>query len=152
MEFRLETTWPTWLPSKSFWMCNQFTVASFFCSSIQSQSIKLAKMLVKGWRCQQTQAALQQVYIKVFHFLINIDCFCTWNIGGDPSLVNNDSTAIRKGVLWQQRDKVFSRWKERFFLLTQDYIQAFKKSTNQMSEMGRFLFKIKLSEVIMYLS
>lgn len=61
--------------------------------------------------------------------------------------IASDSTAIRKGVLWQQRDKVFSRWKERFFLLTQDYLQAFKKSTNQMSEMGRFLFKLKLSEV-----
>ena len=56
-------------------------------------------------------------------------------------------TAIRKGLLWQQREKIFSRWKERFFILTQDYLQCFKKSTSKISEMGGFIFKLKLSEV-----
>jgi hypothetical protein len=26
---------------------------------------------------------------------------------------------VRRGLLWQQKDKFFSRWKERFFILTQ---------------------------------
>ena len=56
------------------------------------------------------------------------------------------------GVLWQQRDKVFSRWKERYFVLTSDYLQCFKKSSPSVmhsaaSEMGRFIFKLKLTEV-----
>ena len=56
------------------------------------------------------------------------------------------------GLLWQQRDKVFSRWKERYFVLTSDYLQCFKKATPSVmhsaaSEMGRFIFKLKLTEV-----
>ena len=59
---------------------------------------------------------------------------------------------IFPGVLWQQRDKVFSRWKERYFVLTSDYLQCFKKSSPSVmhsaaSEMGRFIFKLKLTEV-----
>ena len=66
----------------------------------------------------------------------------------DSSLTTITSeTTVRKGVLWQQRDKVFSRWKERFFLLTPDYLQGFKKASNQMTEMGKFIFKLKLTEV-----
>ena len=26
---------------------------------------------------------------------------------------------VRRGLLWQQKDRFFSRWKERFFILTQ---------------------------------
>ena len=62
------------------------------------------------------------------------------------------SSTVLKGVLWQQRDKVFSRWKERYFVLTADYLQCFKKSSPSVmhsaaSEMGRFIFKLKLTEV-----
>ena len=62
-------------------------------------------------------------------------------------LPTTSETTVRKGVLWQQRDKVFSRWKERFFILTPDYLQGFKKSSNAMTEMGRFIFRLKLTEV-----
>ena len=68
--------------------------------------------------------------------------------------VNNpQASTVLKGVLWQQRDKVFSRWKERYFVLTADYLQCFKKSSPSVmhsaaSEMGRFIFKLKLTEVI----
>ena len=56
---------------------------------------------------------------------------------------------MRKGLLWQQRDKIFSRWKERFFILTEDYLQCFKRGTSRITEMGAFIFKIKLIEVRM---
>eukprot|EP00095_Tigriopus_kingsejongensis_P011317 maker-scaffold14_size734282-snap-gene-6.28 protein:Tk11317 transcript:maker-scaffold14_size734282-snap-gene-6.28-mRNA-1 annotation:"conserved hypothetical protein" len=56
-------------------------------------------------------------------------------------------TTVCKGLLWQQRDKIFSRWKERFFILTQDYLQCFKKGSSKMTEMGGFIFKLKLSDV-----
>ena len=61
------------------------------------------------------------------------------------SMIN--ATTIRKGLLWQQRDKIFSRWKERFFILTQDYLQCFRKGTSRITEMGGFIFKLRLSEV-----
>jgi hypothetical protein len=65
---------------------------------------------------------------------------------------NDGSTMVLKGVLWTQRDKVFSRWKERYFVLTTDYLQCFKKASPSVmhsaaSEMGRFIFKLKLTEV-----
>ena len=66
-----------------------------------------------------------------------------------PSTVITGTT-LRKGLLWQQRDKLFSRWKERFFILTADYLQCFKKASSRISEMGGFIFKLRLSEVRLF--
>ncbi|XP_044743342.1 uncharacterized protein LOC123305633 isoform X2 [Chrysoperla carnea] len=57
--------------------------------------------------------------------------------------------AIKRGLLWQQRDRLFSRWKERYFVLTRDYLHCFKRATNRTisSDMGHFIFKIKLLDV-----
>ena len=52
------------------------------------------------------------------------------------------ATAQKKGLLWQQRDKLFSRWKERYFVLTKDYFHCFKKNTSRVTEMGGFIFKV----------
>ena len=49
---------------------------------------------------------------------------------------------IKKGLLWQQKDKFFSRWKERFIILTEDYLQCFKKENSRVSEMGTFILKV----------
>ena len=63
------------------------------------------------------------------------------------------------GLLWQQKDRFFSRWKERFFILTQvllnindnfdellklfqDYLHCFKKESSRITEMGGFIFKV----------
>jgi len=58
-----------------------------------------------------------------------------------------NSTTLLKGVLWQQREKRFSRWKERFFILTNDYLQCFRRGTSKLSEMGTFIFRIRLCEI-----
>jgi len=58
-----------------------------------------------------------------------------------------DDGVLKKGLLWQQRDKLFSRWKERYFILTKDYFHCFKKATSRITEMGGFIFKLKLTEV-----
>ena len=55
-----------------------------------------------------------------------------------------------KGVLWQQREKRFSRWKERFFVISNDYLQCYRKGTSKISEMGGFIYRIRLSEVSLY--
>ena len=49
---------------------------------------------------------------------------------------------VRKGLMWVQQDKLFSRWRERFIILTQEYLQFFKKGTSKASEMGNFLYKV----------
>ena len=58
-----------------------------------------------------------------------------------------NSSQLKKGILWQQRDKIFSRWKERFFVLTNDYLQCYKKGTSRITEMGGFIYGLRLSEV-----
>jgi len=70
-----------------------------------------------------------------------------------PSLISmgtvREMHAIKKGLLWQQREKIFSRWKERYFILTKDYLHCFKRSSglHNISPMGQFIFKVKLVEV-----
>ena len=62
--------------------------------------------------------------------------------------VNSDGvlrskSTVKKGLLWQQRDKLFSQWKERYFILTTDYLQCFKKGSSKVTEMGEFIFKVR---------
>ena len=66
--------------------------------------------------------------------------------------VNGNDSTIKKGLLWQMKDGgFFSRWKERYFILTKDYLTCFKKSSSNLSflgsEMGSFSYKLKLVEV-----
>ena len=65
----------------------------------------------------------------------------------EPSTNGFSTQPLLKGVLWQQREKRFSRWKERFFLLNNDYLQCFRKGTSKISEMGSFIFRIRLCEI-----
>ncbi|XP_073986957.1 uncharacterized protein isoform X2 [Rhodnius prolixus] len=63
--------------------------------------------------------------------------------------VGREMHAIKKGLLWQQRERIFSRWKERYFILTKDYLHCFKRSSglHNISPMGQFIFKVKLVEL-----
>lgn len=62
----------------------------------------------------------------------------------------DNSFTVKKGVLWQQQNyeklhqRLFSRWKKRFFILTTGYLVCFKRSTCKVgrSEMGKFLYKV----------
>jgi len=54
---------------------------------------------------------------------------------------------VMKGLLWVQQDKLFSKWKERFIVLTSHYLQFFKKASSRISEMGAFIMKVKLSDM-----
>ena len=62
----------------------------------------------------------------------------------------SDFSPLKKGLLWQQRDKLFSRWKERYFVLTKDYFHCFKKATSKITEMGGFIFKVKKFSLFPY--
>lgn len=69
------------------------------------------------------------------------------------------SSIVKRGALWELEQHrggspwllhhlhLISRWKHRYFLLTHDYLHCFKRDAGKISEMGQFLFKIKLVEV-----
>lgn len=61
-------------------------------------------------------------------------------------LVHETTSATKKGLLWEQQQNrfFFNRWKERFFILTTDYLTCFKKGSKKvgMSEMGSFVYKV----------
>ncbi|KAL9874611.1 uncharacterized protein ACN427_013029 isoform 6-T17 [Glossina fuscipes fuscipes] len=65
--------------------------------------------------------------------------------------VSSMTGPIKRGLLWQQRDRLFSRWKERYFVLTRDYLHCFKRASGsaneRASDMGQFIFKVKLVDV-----
>lgn len=63
------------------------------------------------------------------------------------SMGRGEMHAIKRGLLWEQRERLFSRWKERYFILTKDYLHCFKRATNNISPMGQFIFKVKLVDV-----
>jgi len=70
----------------------------------------------------------------------------------DPSILSHSlqdsgESTIRKGLMWIQQDKLFSRWKERYVILTTSYLQIFKKGATRFSDMGTFISKVKLSSV-----
>ena len=65
------------------------------------------------------------------------------SLGNGSSASASVGATIKKGLLWQQRDKLFSRWKERYFILTKDYFHCFKRASSKMTEMGGFIFKVK---------
>lgn len=67
--------------------------------------------------------------------------------GGSRSIsLVQDCSAIKKGLMWEQQQNrfFFNRWKERFFILTTDYLTCFKKGSKKvgMSEMGSFVYKV----------
>lgn len=69
---------------------------------------------------------------------------------------DQDVFTVKKGVLWQQQNhakfhqRLFSRWKKRYFILTTDYLVCFKRSTSRVghSEMGKFLYKVSSSGML----
>ena len=57
-------------------------------------------------------------------------------------VVGKSEGALRRGLLWIQEDKLFSRWRERFVVLTNTHIVVHKKAASRISEMGAFLYKV----------
>ena len=69
-------------------------------------------------------------------------------VGKSNSLLYRVYNHQLAGLLWQQKDKFFSRWKERYFVLTEDNLQCFKKeSSSRISDMGPFCSRLKLADI-----
>ncbi len=97
---------------------------------------KFANALDFGHETMKTQS----VWGTSDHGSGGTECVDIW---GDPP-------AVKKGILMQQREKLWSRWKERYVILTRDYLNCFRRSSNvhrsgvTLSEMGSFLFQFNL--------
>jgi len=63
-----------------------------------------------------------------------------------PSFSNNNFP-LHRSLMWVQKGKLLSRWKERFIVITEEYIQCFKKGLAQLSQMGDFLFQFAMKDV-----
>ena len=45
-------------------------------------------------------------------------------------------------MLWQKKERIFSKWKERFFILTPNHLQGYAKCPISSKDLGSFLFKV----------
>ena len=104
------------------------------------------------WKCSRNVIIFKVVlpFYSIFFILFQSsdDPDIYGSSAEDPTLLLSSGIAndanIKKGLLWQQKDKIFSRWKERFFILTKDYFHCFKKGNTRLTEMGGFIFKVIL--------
>jgi len=66
-----------------------------------------------------------------------------------PPSYSDTSSAfpLHRALMWVQKGKLLSRWKERFIVITEEYIQCFKKGLAQLSQMGDFMFQIGMKDV-----
>jgi len=48
----------------------------------------------------------------------------------------------------QCKEMYMFRWKERYFVLTKDYVHCFKKGSGRITEMGGFVFKVGTMEEV----
>lgn len=55
---------------------------------------------------------------------------------------SSSSFPLHRSLMWVQKGKLLSRWKERFIVITEEYIQCFKKGLAQLSQMGDFIFQV----------
>ena len=61
-----------------------------------------------------------------------------------PSFSNPNNFPLHRSLMWLQKGKLLTRWKERFIVITEEYIQCFKKGLAQLSQMGDFIFQVQI--------
>ncbi|XP_065346800.1 uncharacterized protein LOC135944042 isoform X1 [Cloeon dipterum] len=59
----------------------------------------------------------------------------------------SETTLIKGPLITPVQGIFFKSWKERYFLLTRDFLSCFKMTARGPSTMGAFLFKIRLAEI-----
>eukprot|EP00092_Neocalanus_flemingeri_P054509 GFUD01064205.1.p1 GENE.GFUD01064205.1~~GFUD01064205.1.p1 ORF type:complete len:220 (+),score=60.04 GFUD01064205.1:88-747(+) len=65
----------------------------------------------------------------------------------DESCDENIRKGSRKGILWQQTDRIFSFWQERFFVLTENSLYSFSRENKKLEKLEKAVSKIKLSDM-----
>ena len=59
----------------------------------------------------------------------------------------SSNCAIIRGLMWLHQEKMFSKWKEKFLVVTKDYIQIYKKGSVEGTQMGDFQFQVASSNL-----
>lgn len=121
-------------------------------SSSQSNAIPRQHLNIKSNdnenNCLSSNIILQQRHQQ-------LDSHKVAPISGQDNFDNGENIfTIKKGILWQQQNydrfhqRLFSRWKKRYFILTTDYLVCFKRSSAKVgrSEMGKFLYKVSYQD------
>lgn len=128
------------------WSVCYYLLDKYECESQYFYFIILKKVLTykTSWN--------QFFWCMLFHMIIKQDRTHSYFLFQSllaPMFDKETVHAIKKGLLWHQRDRLFSRWKERYFILTRDYLHCFRRASGseRISEMGQFLLKIKLVDV-----
>ena len=67
--------------------------------------------------------------------------FCVLLHSEKMDLVSNPNL-ILQGVFWLLKDRIFCKWKERFFILTESYLMCFKKKPSIVMDIGELVFKV----------
>ena len=79
-------------------------------------------------------------------FVLHVDCFLSKvrhaEVDGGV-LTSTEDYPVLESMMWVQREKLFSRWKERVVVVTEDYLHCFRKGSAQLSHAGQLLFKVK---------
>ena len=66
--------------------------------------------------------------------------------------MNSSNCAIMRGLMWIHQEKMFSKWKEKFLVVTKDYIQIYKKGSVEGTQMGDFQFQVGSSNIVFFKS
>ncbi|XP_059087079.1 uncharacterized protein LOC131883592 isoform X2 [Tigriopus californicus] len=89
------------------------------------------------------------LYKSQEHLVKNLEERCGAELAESTRNLSVRHEVLKRGFLWQQRDKIFSRWKERLFILTQETLKCFKQDTaGSRPSTNDLLYTVKLSDVV----
>jgi len=60
---------------------------------------------------------------------------------------NHEQVPLLKGMLWQKKDRIFSRWKQRFFILTTKCLHCYEKCPKNTADISSLIFEVQLSSI-----
>ena len=61
----------------------------------------------------------------------------------EASNVGRKDAILLQGKLWHRRERIFSTWKERFFILSSTHLHCYKKCPVSLGTSGLLLFQVK---------
>lgn len=127
----------------------------FSSSSSQSNAIPRQYLNIKSNDNENNRLSSNIIMQQQQHTQQQLNSHKVAPISGQDNFDNGENIfTIKKGILWQQQNydrfhqRLFSRWKKRYFILTTDYLVCFKRSSAKVgrSEMGKFLYKVSYQD------
>lgn len=89
------------------------------------------------------------LYKSQEHLIKNLEERSGVGLGESTRNLAETNEVLKRGFLWQQRDKIFSRWKERLFILTRETLKCFKQdAAGSRPSTNDLLYTVKLADVV----